>query len=77
MEKNNLFHFFSDVDDDDDDVDGDNMKGEKHEKDDKGDDVAGGDVDGGAIPLTPETPTIDNPYLRAAKVPKKMKMDTI
>lgn len=62
-----------DVDEDDDDAE-DGIKTEKLDKDDKLDDSPDG---GQSVTAQNNSPTIDNPYLRAAKVPKKIKNDSV
>lgn len=65
--------FVSDAGDDDDD-DVDEMKTEKQEKDDKLEESMSTEMVG-AVTAANNSPTIDNPYLRAAKIPKKTKSE--
>lgn len=66
-----------DLDDDDDDND-DIIKPDKMNDDDKPEDtsVASADAVNAATTLN-NSPTIDNPYLRAAKVPKRTKSESV
>lgn len=59
---------------DDDDDDGDEVKENKPEKEEKIDDNLSTEMVG-AVTAANNSPTIDNPYLRAAKIPKKVKFD--
>jgi len=59
---------------DDDDEDADEVKMEKQEKDDKIEETLSPETVG-AVTAANNSPTIDNPYLRAAKIPKKMKSE--
>lgn len=59
---------------DDDDDDADEVKTEKQEKDEKMDDSLSTEMVG-AVTAANNSPTIDNPYLRAAKIPKKTKSE--
>lgn len=63
-----------DVDDDDDD--GDDIKTDKLDKDEGAEDnlISTQDSVLTSVPQI-ETPSIDNPYLRAAKIPKKIKSE--
>lgn len=63
-----------DVDEDDDDVD--DMKPDKLDKDEGAEDISISMQDSG-LTSTPQidTPSIDNPYLRAAKIPKRIKSE--
>lgn len=59
---------------DDDDEDPDEIKTEKQEKDDKMEETMSPDTVQ-AVTAANNSPTIDNPYLRAAKIPKKIKAE--
>lgn len=63
---------------DDDDDDADDIKPDKMDVDDKAEDssITGVDAVNAATTLN-NSPTIDNPYLRAAKVPKRTKSESI
>lgn len=62
-----------DVDEDDDDVD--DMKPDKLDKDEGAEEISMQDSALTTLPQI-ETPSIDNPYLRAAKIPKRIKNET-
>lgn len=69
-----VYNFCMIVDVEDDEDDADEMKNEKGEKDEKSDDL--NVVDSvNATTAQNNSPSIDNPYLRAAKVPKKTKLE--
>lgn len=63
---------FSELDGgDDEDEDGDEVKENKPEKDEKNEDNVSTEMVG-AVTAANNSPTIDNPYLRAAKIPRKV-----